>query len=138
LRYALLALCLLAGCERQPPLRVEHGWLRAPVADRSTTAGYFELINETDADLVLETARSAQAKGVELHTHYRDGDMMRMRRLDRLAVPSGGRVAFSPGSHHLMIFGLDPDAETVVVTLGFTDGTELSAELEWRSLADAE
>ena len=132
---ALLFLAALTGgCSPASSLYAESGWVRAPLPGKNVGSGYFSVVNETDEDRLLVGARSPDAERVEIHTHLSDGAMMRMRRLEELKVPARSRVAFSPGGHHLMLFGMNGAADPVTVTLEFADGSELTAGFELRHL----
>ncbi|WP_341912662.1 DUF1775 domain-containing protein [Ferrovibrio terrae] len=57
------------------------------------------------ADKLLKAA-SPVAETVELHTHIKDGDAMRMRAVDNIPVPAHGQTALEPGGYHVMLIGL--------------------------------
>ncbi|MCW0235990.1 MAG: DUF1775 domain-containing protein [Ferrovibrio sp.] len=54
----------------------------------------------------LVKASSPVADNVELHTHIKDGDAMRMRAVDNIPVPANGQTALEPGGYHVMLIGL--------------------------------
>jgi len=54
----------------------------------------------------LVKAASPVAETVELHTHIKDGDAMRMRAVDNIPVPANGQTALEPGGYHVMLIGL--------------------------------
>lgn len=54
----------------------------------------------------LVKAASPVAENVELHTHIKDGDAMRMRAVDNIPVPAKGQTALEPGGYHIMLIGL--------------------------------
>lgn len=129
-----LAAALLIGCNPAPTLEVTDAWLRAPLPGKTVAAGYFTLHNRTDRAVTLVALSSPDAARVELHTHLLQGDMMRMRKLDQLDVARGQRIMLAPGGHHLMLFDVGLLADTATVTLEFTDGTMLRAQLDVREL----
>lgn len=57
------------------------------------------------ADKLLKAA-SPVAGNVELHTHIKDGDAMRMRAVENIPVPANGQTALEPGGYHIMLIGL--------------------------------
>lgn len=57
------------------------------------------------ADKLLKAASPAAAS-VELHTHVKDGDAMRMRPVDNIPVPAHGQTALEPGGYHIMLIDL--------------------------------
>lgn len=54
----------------------------------------------------LVKAASPVAENVELHTHVKDGDAMRMRPVENIPVPARGQTALEPGGYHVMLIGL--------------------------------
>ena len=136
---ALLAL-LLVACSAPPDdsVAVSDAWVRLPVPGRDIMVGYFELNNPTAAPVTLTGARSDQARSVELHTMRSDGDMMRMRPLERLTVAAGQRAQFAPGGHHLMIFGGTAVAgDVMTITFEFDGGLTVDAAFEVRPFEGA-
>lgn len=83
---------------------VEGAWVRATVKGQAATGGFMTL--RSDRDLTLVGFRSAAAPHAELHEMKMDGDVMRMRAIERLPLPAGKPVTLRPGGHHLMLMGL--------------------------------
>ena len=101
---ALAACALLIGAAAQAQVRVDDAWVRATVAQQKTT-GAFMAITAQSSGRLLE-ASTPVAASVELHEMKMDGDLMRMRRVDVLALPAGVRVELKPGAYHMMLLGL--------------------------------
>jgi copper(I)-binding protein len=83
--------------------------------------------NTAAREHALVGARSPAARVVELHAHLMDGGLMRMRRVERVALPPGDAVRLGPGGLHLMLIGLEgplAPGDRVPLTLEFEDGTE--------------
>ena len=93
-----------ASATATAPLTVEGAWVRATVKGQAATGGFMTL--RADRDLSLVGFRSAAAPQAELHEMKMDGDVMRMRAIERLPLPAGKAVALRPGGHHLMLMGL--------------------------------
>ena len=92
-------------------LRTESAWAMISRPPHQTTAAYMSLYNDSGADDVLLTVEAAVAgeriaAGVEIHLTSHAGEMMTMRRLERLAVPAAGNVQLKPGGLHLMLTDL--------------------------------
>lgn len=112
-------------------LRIEAPWTRAALEGRQG-AGFLVIRNGGAAADRLVAATSPVAGRVELHTHIRDGDVMRMRPVDGIPVPAGGSVALQPGGLHLMFTGLNRAlvaGETIPVTLRFAEAGEVTVGL---------
>lgn len=130
---ALLALVLGAGTTLGAgAIEVTDAYVRAVPPGAPNSAAFLALSNGSGEPRALVSAESPASEAVELHTHTMDGGMMRMRRVDRIEVPAGGRVALEPGGLHLMLIGLKrplAPGDQVALTLIFDDGSrsELAA-----------
>jgi copper(I)-binding protein len=112
-------------------LRIVNPWTRA--AGQGMQGGGFLIIRNTagEADRLI-SANSPAAGRLELHTHIRDGDVMRMRPVNDIPVPANGEVTLQPGGLHLMLIGLTRpmnDGQTIPVTLRFERAGEVTIEL---------
>jgi len=90
-------------------ISVTDAWVRPPIGEGRTTAAYMTIINNGDADDVLQSARSPKAKAVELHktTMTADGVMQMRQVKDGLPIAAGDTLKLLPGGIHLMVMGLD-------------------------------
>ncbi len=112
-------------------LRLVNPWTRA--AGQGMQGGGFFVIRNTGAtpDKLL-AATSPAAGRLELHTHVRDGDVMRMRPVADIPVPANGEVTLQPGGLHLMLIGLTQPmnaGQSVPVTLRFERAGEVTIQL---------
>jgi copper(I)-binding protein len=67
-----------------------------------------------------------------MHTHIREGDVMRMRPVPAIDLPPGQAVTLQPGGLHLMLIQLTGplrQGETVPVTLVLERGGEVEVQL---------
>lgn len=99
-------LSLAAWAEQNTAIEFEDAWVRAMPPFQPNSAAYLTLINRGDAAVAIVGASSNVADSVELHTTREVDGMMRMEKLDGLAVASGERVELKPGGKHLMLLGL--------------------------------
>ncbi|WP_372618465.1 copper chaperone PCu(A)C [Falsiroseomonas sp.] len=136
---AAISLVLAAPARAQEvaagPLRISAAWSRAMRAG-GTGAGFMTIRNTgSEADRIV-AARSPAARAVELHTHIREGDVMRMRPVPAIELPAGQEVRLAPGGLHLMLIGLGAALERggrVPVTLVFERAGEVTVELHVES-----
>ena len=94
---------------------------RASAKKAKAGGAFMTITSKGDADKVV-SASSDIAKRTELHTHIKDGDVMRMREVEFIEVPANGSVALEPGSYHVMFMGLKQplvEGEHVKVELTF-------------------
>ncbi|GAA5315716.1 MAG: hypothetical protein AseanaTS_09210 [Candidatus Pelagadaptatus aseana] len=79
---------------------------RAPIPGQSVGVLYFSLSNQSSEALVLTDIFLDWAKKAEFHEHSHHNGMMRMRRVESIAVAPQQRVTFEPGGLHVMVFGV--------------------------------
>jgi len=121
-RRILLATALLLplAARAQDTITVEAPWTRA-AGQGGQGAGFVTIRNAGAADRLLSASTPAAGR-TELHTMLRDGDIMRMRQVEAIAVPANGAVTLAPGGLHIMLIGLTRPlavGESVPLTLVF-------------------
>jgi copper(I)-binding protein len=126
LLLALLAAPALAQ------VTVTDAWVRGTVPGQKGTGAYMQLTSA--ADMTLIGVASPAAKVAEIHEMAQDGNMMRMRAVDQLALPAGKAVALKPGGYHVMLMDLAhplKEGDVVPVTLTFADkaGKKVTQEI---------
>ncbi len=87
-----------------PEILVEQPWSRASVT--KTGAVYLTIVNQGDVGDALVGARSPTADKTEVHVTIADGDVMKMRHVERIDIGPGERVVLEPGGIHIMLMGL--------------------------------
>lgn len=103
---------------------ISDAWVKA--AESGMSAGFGELINDSDTDVTVVSATTEAASMVELHeTAADDGGQMVMREVEGgFVIPANGALTLEPGGNHLMLMGLTAPlaaGEEVEVTLTFSD-----------------
>jgi len=120
---------------------VVGAWIRNPPPGRDVTAA-FMTVTADNAEGRLVDARTNAAGRVELHTMAMEDEVMRMRRVEGLDVPSGGSISLAPGGDHMMLFEIDRDVLAtgeVLIELVFENGQTVNQVFEVRDTApDAE
>jgi len=121
-RRILLATALLLplAARAQGAITVDAPWTRA-AGQGGQGAGFVTIRNAGAADRLLSASTPAAGR-TELHTMLRDGDIMRMRQVEAIAVPANGAVTLAPGGLHIMLIGLTRPlavGESVPLTLVF-------------------
>jgi copper(I)-binding protein len=135
LRQIVQILLVLATCLVMPAfagdlarqIEITAPYVRAVPPGQPNSAAFMTLTNSGDVDGALVAAASPAAEVVELHTHAMVDGMMRMRRIERIALPAGETVKLAPGGLHVMLIGLVAPLvidETVEIRLSFDDGSE--------------
>ena len=109
-------------------IAIGHPWTRAAGAN-SNGAGFMTLKNNGAAGDRLISAASPAARVVELHTHIREGDVMRMRPVADIPIPPGQTVHLRPGGLHIMLFDVKKPlkaGDTLSLTLTFAKAEPLT------------
>jgi copper(I)-binding protein len=99
-----LAALVFASAAAQAQVTVDKPWIRTTVAQQTTTAAYLTITSAKGGKLV--SASSPVAAAVDVHEMKMDGDMMKMRAVDTLALPAGQPVELKPNGLHIMLTGL--------------------------------
>lgn len=86
-------------------VEVTNAWARATAGAGTTGAVYLTVVNH-GADNAIIRALSPVAERAGLHGHEMDGDVIRMRPVESVDLPSGATVTFAPGGLHVMLMGL--------------------------------
>lgn len=112
-------------------LKIGHPWARATVA---ANGGAFLSVDNTGAmaDRLLRASTDVAAK-IELHTHIKDGDIMRMRPVEAIDLPAGKKVMLEPGGYHIMLLGLKKklvEGERFPLTLEFEKAGKIVVEIK--------
>ena len=97
--------------------------MKKPIGDRPTSA-YLTIENGGPTPETLISATSPDFARVEFNDHVKDGEMMKMVKLDTLNVPAGGQLVLDQGGKHLMLF--EPkralnNGDSIKVTLTFSN-----------------
>lgn len=129
---ALCAAALSAAAQTAAPaVAVEGAWARASVQGQRGTGAFMKLTARQD--LLLVGAASPVAGVVEVHEMKLENDVMKMRAVDKLALPAGKPVELSPGGYHVMLMDLKaPLAKDTAIplTLVLRDAKGVESRLE--------
>ncbi|TAJ35965.1 MAG: copper chaperone PCu(A)C [Reyranella sp.] len=122
-------------------LEISHPWTRATPPSAQAGGGFLTVTNKGTTPDRLVAARSGASDKVEIHEMKMDGNVMRMRELEKgLEIPAGATVMLKPGGFHIMFMGLKApfakDAK-VPVTLVFEKAGSLDVELAVEALGTA-
>jgi copper(I)-binding protein len=104
-------------------LEVEAMHARATVPGQRSGAVYLSIRNHGKESDRLTAVASPIAKGAELHTMSIEGDVMKMREVDMIAIAPASTITMKPGNgYHIMLTGLQKPltaGATFAVTLTF-------------------
>lgn len=130
--FSILSLSLLASLAHAQ-VTVKDAWVRATVVQQKATGAFMQIESKQDAKLVA--AQSPVAGVVEVHEMTMGGDVMKMRAVPFLALPSGKAVELKPGGYHVMLMDLkgqvkDGDMVPMTLVIESKDGKRQSIEVK--------
>ena len=135
MKSALAALLLsvpFAIVAQPVTVKVERAWARSTVQGQDSSGAYMTL---TAAEpLTLLGAATPAAGIVEIHQMKMEGDVMKMRAVDKLAMKPGVPLQFAPNGYHFMLMDLKAPFQagsTIRMTLRLRDakGAERTQEV---------
>jgi copper(I)-binding protein len=121
-RLLALALASLVSFPALAQVSVSEPWIRATVPQAKVAGAFMQLKSAKAAKLV--EVKSPVAGRVELHQMAMEGQTMRMRAVESIALPAGRAVNLASGGYHVMLFDLKQqlkEGEQVPLTLVVQD-----------------
>jgi copper(I)-binding protein len=121
MKHLALALALFgAATLAQADVTVSDPWVRGTVPAQRATGAFMRL--QADQDLRLVAASSPVAGVAEIHEMMMQDNVMKMRRVDGIALGKGKPLELKPGGYHVMLMDLKQPlkaGEQVPLTLTF-------------------
>ena len=130
MRAVFLIASFFFAVSAQAQVQIEKPWARATAPGARVAGGYMLIRNQGAADKLLSASSPAAAR-VELHVHFNDNGVMKMREVPGYDVPAKASFELKPGGAHLMFVDIKrpfKEGERVPVKLKFEKAGELSAE----------
>jgi copper(I)-binding protein len=114
-------------------IEIGHPWSRATPPTAESGGGFLAITNTGTTPDRLIAVKSPAADKVEIHEMKMDGNIMRMREVEKgIEIPPGATVELKPGGFHVMFMGLRApfarDAK-VPLTLVFEKAGSIDVEL---------
>ena len=75
------------------------------------TAIFMDIKNNSDKEISLIDANTSLSSVTELHTHIKDGEMMKMIKVSDIKIPAHGEANLKPGGLHIMVFDLNSSVD---------------------------
>lgn len=89
----------------QDGVTVKNPWVRAALAEQDATGAFMTI--ESTQPVTLVGVESPAAQVAEVHEMKMDGDVMKMRQIESLAIAPGQPGELKPGSYHIMLMALN-------------------------------
>lgn len=122
--------------EQEDLVAVMNAWVREPIVESDTHAGYFTLVNVSATNLVLESITSDAYETVEIHQMTHVNGMMKMSEIKSLDLDANGKIKLAPGGKHLMLIKPKKEIKTggrVRLILRFKSGKTQTVDLPVKS-----
>lgn len=124
--YTVISLLFIASAYAHAgDLLIHHPYARATPPNAPASAVFVTLENQTDSLVSIVSASTPSAGKVELHTHIMEGDVMKMRQIDKIDIAAQSKTELKPGGLHIMLFELQHDfteGNMIEVTITFDNG----------------
>ncbi|MCK9529861.1 MAG: copper chaperone PCu(A)C [Gammaproteobacteria bacterium] len=116
----------LAGASTH--VTVADPYVRLSPPSAVATAAYMVLKNNGEAGVRLVKASNPLSRTTELHNHFNDNGVMKMRPVAAIDIEPNGEMALKPGGLHVMMIGLQTplrEGDVIPITLTFDDGSDM-------------
>ena len=103
-------------------LVISSAWSRASTGIKRPSAIFLSITNAGSTHDRLHAAHTPSAKRAELHRHFMENGVMRMRQVDNLNIPATSTTMLKPSGFHIMLFNLKyllKEGDTFPVNLTF-------------------
>lgn len=131
--FAVLAIPAFALDYKLGAIKIGQPWARATPPTAESGGGFLVITNTGTTPDRLIAVKSPAADKVEIHEMKMDGNIMRMREVEKgIEIPPGATVELKPGGFHVMFMGLKaPFAKDAKVpaTLVFEKAGNIDVEL---------
>lgn len=119
--------------EPPPPVQVTDAWVAEAPPTTSVFAGYMQLKNTGERDMVLTGVVSQDFESVDIHETVIKEDKVSMVAHETLPIPAGKTVSLEPGGFHLMLIKAKKPlkaGDTVEIVLHFQDSITQPVKME--------
>jgi copper(I)-binding protein len=109
----------------------KSAYARETAPSATTSAVFVTLSNTDNSEVALISASSTAAGTVELHDMIKEGDVMKMRHIERIVIPANGNIDLQPGGLHVMLFDLTgplKEGQSISVQLNFSNQQRLTLD----------
>ncbi|ROV60425.1 copper chaperone PCu(A)C [Vibrio ponticus] len=125
LKPLILATLLLSPLAHASDVMLHNPYARATPPNAATSAVFVEIMNHSEKERAIVSASTPAAGKVELHDVIHEGDMMKMRQIEKITLPAHSHTSLKPGSLHIMLFDLTKplvEGENIEVEISFANG----------------
>lgn len=117
-------------------VKITDAWVKPTMPGQPVAGAYMTLVSDKDAHIV--EMHSPVAGKTEIHSMSMEGNIMRMKRLERLPLKAGKPVELKPGGFHIMLMDLNhqiKEGEAVPISLVAQDESGKKVTLSIKAIA---
>lgn len=107
----LLILPFLAAILGAGDIEVSNSFVKITPPNMKQTAIFMDIKNNSDKEISLIDANTSLSSVTELHTHIKDGEMMKMIKVSDIKIPAHGEANLKSGGLHIMVFDLNSSVD---------------------------
>lgn len=85
------------------PVTIEDSRAFPTIGKSRVGVTFCKITNHSTEDRKLVSVSSDVAETVEMHDHVMEGDIMKMRKVEDIALPAGNTTELKPGGLHIML-----------------------------------
>ncbi len=103
---SLLILLILLACEAKESEGIifDNLLIYAPFPGNSVTAGYTNIVNQSNKNIAIISITSPQFRNVEIHETVIQDGIAKMIEIKQLMIPKNDSILLERGGKHLMFF----------------------------------
>jgi len=90
-----------SACEN---ITVQNAWIREAPPTIKVMAGYLDIENSSDKELILLAAESDDYERIEFHQSQIEKGVAKMQQQNEIIIARNSTFSFTPGGFHLMMF----------------------------------
>ena len=100
--------------------------------NQKSTAVYLTIINNSRRAVDILSLNTDVAKKAEIHDIIEEGNIVKMKKINKLKIKKGENLFLQPGGKHIMLFGLNKrleDKEKFLIFFETSNKKNISAEI---------
>jgi len=114
-------------------LVLSDAWGRASTSIKRPSTVYLKIENTSSIGDQLISVHTPTAKRAELHNHFTEGGIVKMRQLKLIEIPPNKIILLKPSGFHIMLFELNTflkTGEMFPINLTFKKAGEVSIKVQ--------
>lgn len=131
--FAMISLVISTGMAFSQDIQIEHQYARVASPIAKSGAAFMHIMNIGDEDDTLIAARTESAKNPQLHRHFIEEGIAKMREIESgIVVPAGSTVMLERSGMAVMLMGLTQrfeHGESITLTLVFENAGEITIDV---------